>query len=183
MNVSCAQTAPSRSPLAALATCLIVSFCAHLARAEEPATQATTGPAATRTAPTPPDSERVAGRKDDGPLTLRTERSGGGIWLILAYALTLLLLAGVAVFVAKRFLPRLFPKLGLPGGKNVSVVETVHLGPRKTVHVLRVGRRKYLVGGTREQLSMLADVTDAFEAGSFEKKLRQQEGKAEGDAG
>jgi len=45
------------------------------------------------------------------------------------------------------------------------VVETVGLGIRQQVHLLEVGGRRLLISATRENVRLLADVTDAFEAG------------------
>jgi len=42
-----------------------------------------------------------------------------------------------------------------------TVLETVYLGPRKSLYMVRVGERTLLVSGTRERLGLLADVTDA----------------------
>jgi flagellar biogenesis protein FliO len=85
----------------------------------------------------------------------------------------------------------------MPTGKNVRVLETVHLGSRKTVHLLRVGSRKYLVGSSRERISLLADVTEAAAdetppageeqppegaKGRFARELRKQEADEAKDA-
>ena len=66
---------------------------------------------------------------------------------------------GIAlVYVLKRFGGRI---TGLPG-KRIRVVETVALGPRRTVHLVEVGDRRLLIGSTNENITMLADVTDAL---------------------
>ena len=73
----------------------------------------------------------------------------------LAAVLVILVLGAAAVFVIKRLLPR----LGVSHGRRVSVLETVYLGPRKSLYVVQVGDRTLLVSGTRERLGLLADVT------------------------
>jgi flagellar biogenesis protein FliO len=43
-------------------------------------------------------------------------------------------------------------------GKEIHIVETVHLGPRKAVHLLEIGGRRYLIGSTNEKINTLADL-------------------------
>lgn len=65
-------------------------------------------------------------------------------------------LGAAAFYVSKKLLPKI---TNLPG-KEVRVVETVYLGPRKAVHVLEVGSRRFLVGSTNENITKLADITN-----------------------
>lgn len=81
------------------------------------------------------------------------------LWQMLAYVLLILAIGAVGIFLARRVLPR----MRAVGGKRIQLVETVYLGPRQTLHLVRVGRKSLLVAGTRERISMLADVTGAFE--------------------
>ncbi len=73
-------------------------------------------------------------------------------------ALFVVVLGAGAVYVSKKLLPKI---TNLPG-KEVRVVETVYLGPRKAVHVLEVGSRRFLVGSTNENITKLADITGDF---------------------
>jgi flagellar biogenesis protein FliO len=41
-------------------------------------------------------------------------------------------------------------------------VETVHLGPRKAVHLIDVGHRRFLIGSTNENVTKLADLNEDF---------------------
>ena len=104
---------------------------------------------------------RLLGNDDDPPGPLDMTKL---LWQMLAYVLVILALGGAIIFVVKRVLP----KLRAVRGKSISVVETIHLGPRQSVHLLQVGRQKLLVAGTREQISMLAEVTEAFPEGTDE---------------
>ena len=48
-------------------------------------------------------------------------------------------------------------------GKNISVVETVALGPQKALHLIQVGgSQTLLVGVTNEVVNLLADVTETL---------------------
>lgn len=73
-------------------------------------------------------------------------------------AVLLVVVLGVAIiYISKKFLPSITNL----SGKKVRIVETVHLGPRKTVHLLRVGNQQLLIGSTSDSITMLADVTNA----------------------
>jgi flagellar biosynthetic protein FliO len=67
-------------------------------------------------------------------------------------------LGAVAIYVSKKFLPR----ISNLSGKEIRVIETVHLGPRKFVHLLQVGNQRLLIGSTNESVTKLADVTDVL---------------------
>jgi flagellar biogenesis protein FliO len=69
--------------------------------------------------------------------------------------LIVVVLGAAAIYVSKKLLPRI---TNLPG-KEIRVAETVHLGPKKAVHVLEVGTRRFLIGSTSESVTKLADIT------------------------
>lgn len=82
--------------------------------------------------------------------------SDSGIYSTLVRAILFVVVLGVAAFyVSKKLVPRI---TNLPG-KEVRVIETVYLGPRKAVHVLEVGGRRLLVASTNENITKLADIT------------------------
>lgn len=68
----------------------------------------------------------------------------------------ILILGTAAVFVIKNY----FPNIAKLQGKEIHVVETVHLGPRKSVHLIEIGKRRYLIGSTNENIRKLADLTE-----------------------
>jgi flagellar biosynthetic protein FliO len=59
-----------------------------------------------------------------------------------------------AIYVSKKLLPKI---TNLPG-KEIRIIETVHLGPRKAVHLLEIDNRRFLIGSTNENVSKLADL-------------------------
>ncbi len=67
-------------------------------------------------------------------------------------------LGAAAIYASKKLLPRI---TNLPG-KKIRIVETVHLGPRKAVHLLEIGNQQLLIGSTNESITKLADVTVGF---------------------
>lgn len=122
--------------------------------------KSTTKPAASR-AQTRPATTRPAGggktggqfwRNQDGP------SAAGTLWKMLAYVVVILVLGAGAMVVTKKVLPRL--RSG--GGGQMAVTETVHLGAAATVHLLEVDGRRFMVGATRERVSMLAELGGTF---------------------
>lgn len=63
-----------------------------------------------------------------------------------------------ALYVSKKILPKV---TNLPG-KEIRVVETAYLGPRKMLHLVQVGNQKLLVGSTNETIATLAHIDDAW---------------------
>ena len=80
----------------------------------------------------------------------------GGEFSVRAILATLFVLAlfVVAIYVSKKLLPRI---TNLPG-KEIRIVETIHLGPRKSVHLLEIENRRFLIGSTNENITKLADL-------------------------
>lgn len=69
-----------------------------------------------------------------------------------------IVLGAAAIYVSRKLLPKI---ARLPG-KEIRIAETVHLGPRKAVHLLEIGDRRFLIGSTNENITKLADLTDGF---------------------
>jgi flagellar biosynthetic protein FliO len=66
-------------------------------------------------------------------------------------------LGAVAFYLSKRALPRVVKA----GGKEIHVLETTYLGPRKALHLVEVGRQRLLLASTSESVTMLARVPHA----------------------
>jgi flagellar biosynthetic protein FliO len=69
-----------------------------------------------------------------------------------------IVLGAAAIYVSRKLLP----KIAARSGKEIRIVETVHLGPRKAVHLIEVGKRRFLIGSTNENIRKLAEVTAGF---------------------
>jgi flagellar biogenesis protein FliO len=74
-------------------------------------------------------------------------------------------LGSAVIYVSKKVLPRF---TNLPG-KQIRVIETAHIAPRKGLHLVQVGVRRLLIASTNEQITMLADVTESV--GDFASEL------------
>lgn len=83
---------------------------------------------------------------------------------VFAVLLVLVLIVAV-VYVSRKLLPKI---TNLPG-KEIRIIETVHIGPRRTIHVIEVGGRRLLIGSTNENITKLADLSsDLTELSSIE---------------
>ena len=80
---------------------------------------------------------------------------GGIYYRMMLAVLVVVVLGAAAIYVSKKLLPKI---TNLPG-KEIRVAETVYLGPKKAVHVLEVGSRRFLIGSTSENVTKLADIT------------------------
>jgi len=118
-------------------------------------------------APTTTSAPATAG--DVSRITLRDDRSralpafggddhDGFLGRMLAYVGVTLVLALGAVFLAKRYLPRMATR----GGERIHVVDSAYLGPRKQVHVLEVGSQRFLVASCRDSVTMISELSRSF---------------------
>jgi len=92
---------------------------------------------------------------------MRDEDSRRAFWRMLASLLVVLVLLAVAAVVGKKFLPRMAAR----GKRQLRLLETLHVAPKNTVHLMKVGNRIFMLGSGKEGLTTLGDVTDAVTAG------------------
>jgi len=99
---------------------------------------------------------------EDDPNFLTNTNNGPGIrgllFKFMVSVLFIVALGAAGIYVSKRFLPKI-TKLS---GKEIRIAETVHLGPRKAVHLLEIGERRFLIGSTNENITRLADLTSTL---------------------
>jgi flagellar biosynthetic protein FliO len=104
---------------------------------------------------------QTAGFVNDPNFFLSSANSPGAREMFFKMMLSVLLviaLGAAVIYISKKFLPRI---TNLPG-KKIRVIETAHIGPRKMVHLLKIGNQQLLIGSTSENITKLADVTDAL---------------------
>ena len=68
--------------------------------------------------------------------------------------LIVIVLGAAAIYGSKKILP----KLSHPQGRKITIVETVHLGSRKSIHLLEVAGQQVLIGSTYDRITKLADI-------------------------
>ena len=99
--------------------------------------------------------------ENDPDFLKKTNNGPGVLELFFKFMVAVLFLAALGaggIYVSKRFLP----KISNLSGKEIRIAETVHLGPRKAVHLLEIGERRFLIGSTNENITRLADLTSTL---------------------
>lgn len=85
----------------------------------------------------------------------------GGRELFLRMMLSVGLVIGLgaaALYLSKRVLPR----VANAPGREIHVLETTYLGPRKALHLVEVANQRLLIASTNENVTMLAHVNDGW---------------------
>ncbi len=67
-------------------------------------------------------------------------------------------LGGIALYLSKRALPRVVHG----GSKEIQVLETAYLGPRKALHLVEVGSQRLLIASTHDRITMLAPLNETW---------------------
>ncbi len=74
-------------------------------------------------------------------------------------SISIVIVLGVCAYWFTR---KFVPKLTRIQGKNVSVIETIPLGSNRNLYLLEIGGgQRLLIGGTNENINLLADVTES----------------------
>jgi len=84
--------------------------------------------------------------------------TGDLFFKMILMVLLVVFLGAAAIYLSKKLLPRLSR---LPG-KRIQVCEIVHLGPRKSIHLIKIGKQTLVIGCTNENITKLADVIKIF---------------------
>ena len=149
-----------RNPAACLPAALCLAAVLGLMGAAAPVRAAAA--AAKAVADRPADDQGTPGKtlllgKPDQTLTLGATDKGTGnlIWESLAAVLIILILGGGILFVMRRLMPR----IAQARGKQILLMETFHLGPQRALHLVQVGGQRLLLGISRDNIRLLADVT------------------------
>jgi len=89
----------------------------------------------------------------------QTDLNNKELFAKMALSVVLVVVLGAAVlYVSKTVLP----KVAKRPGKEIHIIETAYLGPRKALHLVEVGSQKLLIASTNENVTTLAHVTDEW---------------------
>lgn len=94
-----------------------------------------------------------------GNQLMPNDYSSGGIYFRMIFAIFIVAGMGAAVYwMGKRL------RYNVAGGKKgrIEVLETAYLAARKTLHIVRVGNKTFLIGSTNDSISSIADISDSF---------------------
>jgi flagellar biogenesis protein FliO len=67
-------------------------------------------------------------------------------------------LGAAALYLSRKVLPR----VAHAPGKEIRILETAYLGPRKALHLVEVGSQRLLIASTNDRVTMLAPVNEAW---------------------
>ncbi len=97
----------------------------------------------------------LAGRKSI--LNLSNGRDAKAmLWQMLASVAVLAVLLVIALLLVRRY----GGKLKIAQGREMKLIETLHLAPRRSVHMIEVQGRRILVSATRDSIGMLTELPD-----------------------
>lgn len=92
----------------------------------------------------------------DKPFNPETGSDGFGSALYrMIIAVAMVILLGMAAIYASK---KVMPRFSVAQGKKIKVIETIHLGSRKTIHLLEVENQQILIGSTPDRITKLADI-------------------------
>ena len=81
------------------------------------------------------------------------------VMLRLAFSVLVVIVLGAAtLYVSKKVLP----KVTHAASKEIRVLETTYLGPRKSLHLVEINGQRLLLGSTNDNISTLAHLNDAW---------------------
>jgi flagellar biosynthetic protein FliO len=102
----------------------------------------------------------------------RGSNSTPGLSRLFFSVLMVVVLGIAALYLSKKVLP----KFTHSTGKKIQVTETVYLGPRKAIHLIKVGKQTFLIGSTNENITRLADITsERFESSLMAAEQKEKE--------
>jgi len=85
--------------------------------------------------------------------------SNGELFFKMTLSVVLVAALGLgALYMSKRVLPRVTKA----SGKEIRIIETTYLGPRKAIHLVEVSNQKLLIGSTNESIAMLTHVGETW---------------------
>ena len=82
-----------------------------------------------------------------------------GLFFKMMLSVGLVIVLGAATWYLSR---KLLPRVAWAPGREIRVVDTSYLGPRKALHLVEVGGHKLLIGSTSESITPLAHVGEAW---------------------
>ncbi len=128
---------------------------------------------AATTTPNSPAANPEQIQKNASPMQPQEEQFSGPVareffYKMLVSILVVAVLGAGVIYLSKKLLPKMS---NLPG-KQIRVIETNHLGQRKSLHLINIGSRRLLIGSTNEAITMLADVTEPGQSFATELEKR-----------
>lgn len=83
----------------------------------------------------------------------------GELFLRMMLSVGLVIALGAAALYLSR---KVLPRVAHASGKEIHVLETAYLGPRKALHLVEVGNQRLLIASTSDSVTMLAPMNEAW---------------------
>ncbi len=110
-------------------------------------------------APSPPSEPRPYLNDPNLPSLGGAGLGGAGLFLRMMLAVVIVGGLGAAtLYLSKKVLPRVTNT----AGREIRIVETTCLGPRKALHLVEVSGQRLLIASTNDRITMLTPVGDAW---------------------
>ncbi len=152
---TCAFVLPARRAVwSAALLCVLASFVAKQAFSE-PVQAAISESKASQQAPATPVQQQTTpvGERSEGGMDFPVLRTLGGFALVISLIL-------IAFFVARKIAPQYFTRHA--SQKNLKVIETLAVGEKRSVAVIQLGDKCFLIGNTPHQITLLSQLEDSF---------------------
>ncbi len=116
---------------------------------------------------TQPAHTQPALGKSDSLSGLGTSEAMSKIHMMLAWVLIILVIGVVALVIVKKLLPR----IGKPASGQLSVSQTIYLGPKQAVHLLKADTQRFLIATSKDGVNLLAELRKPFPPEGFTESL------------
>lgn len=138
--------------LRTISSAALVAVFASFALAQAPSVAT---PPSTEQAPAKPVSTQAAQVSETaaGGMDFPVLRTIGGFALVLSLIL-------IAFLVARKIAPQYFNKR--TAEKNLRLIESMSMGDKRSIAIIQVGDKRFLVGNTPHQLTLLSQLGDSF---------------------
>jgi flagellar biosynthetic protein FliO len=117
----------------------------------------------TATASEPKTVDQPPATTDQTPHVQPVEAAGGTDFPVLrtigGFALVISLIL-IAFLVARKIAPQYFNRH--VAEKGLKVIETMSMGEKRSIAIIQVGDRRFLIGNTPHQISVLSSLEDSF---------------------
>ena len=106
-----------------------------------------------------PRASGLAWSDPNGPSSGGLHLGNGELFLRMMLSVGLVIALGAAALYLSR---KVLPRVAHASGKEIHVLETAYLGPRKALHLVEVGNQRLLIASTNDNVTMLALVNEAW---------------------
>jgi flagellar biogenesis protein FliO len=109
--------------------------------------------------PETPGASGLTWSGSDLPSSPNLHLGNGELFLRMMLSVGLVIALGAAALYLSR---KVLPRVTHASGKEIHVLETAYLGPRKALHLVEVGNQRLLIASANDSVMMLSLVNEAW---------------------